>query len=430
METIVIKGVNEKVYHEVLPNGLNIYFYPNTKVNKFYITLKTRYGSKQTEFKRKDEKEYHKIPNGVAHFLEHITFHLDGKEADDLFAPYGAYINAFTSYETTTYVVNNTRNFKECLDNLLYFVYTPYYTEETVEKEKGIIIEESKRGDDDPNRIFYRERNKSIFSKSNVREKVVGTPDEIKSITLDDINAAYNTFYHPGNMYLIIGGNFDIDEAMNTIKKRMDTFKFDEFKGIDVKLPDEPRKVNMKENIFPAKVNNCRISYTIKLSVDDIKKTGLSLKEFDNYMELLLTMNFGGTSEYFEKLIENKICSYGSAVGTDLIDNIFIINIVNSPIKGREKDFIKMTEEYLNNLSSDEESYKRKLKVLKANYILSFENPTKVVDRIGSDLIYFNEIITDTLEIGNNFTKEIGEKIIKSIDLNNKTITVMTPIDK
>ena len=89
-----------------------------------------------------------------------------------------------------------------------------------------------------------------------------------------------------------------------------------------------------------------------------------------------------------------------------------------------------MTEEYLNNLSSDEESYKRKLKVLKANYILSFENPTKVVDRIGSDLIYFNEIITNTLEIGNNFTKEIGEKIIKSIDLNNKTITVMTPIDK
>ena len=98
MEEIKVKQTDEVVYKEVLPNGLTVFMYPSDICNSFNLSLTTKFGAVHTKFKYKDEDTIYTVPNGLAHFLEHITFHLDGKEATDLFKPYGAYINAFTSY--------------------------------------------------------------------------------------------------------------------------------------------------------------------------------------------------------------------------------------------------------------------------------------------------------------------------------------------
>ena len=422
MDSIKLKGIDETIYHEVLPCGLNIYMYPNNKVKNFSLSLMTKYGSTFTEFKRKDETEYHKTPNGVAHFLEHLTFHLDGKDADELFAPYGAYINAYTSYKKTEYVVECNRNFNECLDNLLYYVYTPYYTEQTVENEKGIIKEESKRGDDDPNRKFLKMKMKAIFNKSNYREKVVGELDEIESITIDDINNAYNTFYHPGNMTLTIVGNFDMDGALKIVNERMNTFTFDEFKGIDVVIPEEDIKVNKEYDELTANVLNDKLAYVIKMPISVVESTGLPPEEYSTYLDLILLSNLDATSAYYQEIIDKDLAPFASGIFSDICDNNIIINISNSPKAGKTQEFLDVTLKYLSELKIDEEVIRRKIKCLISRYILSFDTNESVVDNIITDLVYFDRIIDNYIEIFKNFSVEKAEKVLKTIDINNKTI--------
>lgn len=427
MEEIKFSRTNEIIYKDVLSNGLSIYYYPNKNVKNFFISLVTKFGSIDTKFKLKGEEEYREIPNGLAHFLEHITLHLDGMEANDLFKSYGAYINAFTSFLSTSYVCECNAHFNECLDNLLYYVYTPYYTEETVKNEKGIIKEESKRCDDNIDRVFYQRRMKALFSNYKYREKIVGELDEIESITLDNINDAYNYFYHPGNMFLVISGNFDIDDAQRIIKERMDRFNFGEYKEVDRFYIDEPievneRKVNEKANLLANKA-----AYLIKIPSKVIDETGISRLEYVNYLELILRSNLGCTSLYFNELLDNKICNNGSSVFVSIMQDYFIVSIINSPNDNKVKEFIELTENYINNLEIDEKDIRRKIKAETSEYILSFDDNESVNDMISSDIIISNKFNEDILDVLNSFDVNKGKKILDSIDFNNKSIVVFEP---
>ena len=136
MKKINFTGVNETIFHETLENGLNIYLVQNPNVKNYYITFTTKFGSIDTEFKV-DNGEYIKVPNGVAHFLEHLTFKMeDGADASDYLASLGCQCNAYTSHEETCYEVYGYTNFKEALTYLLDYVQTPYYTEEN--KNNGV----------------------------------------------------------------------------------------------------------------------------------------------------------------------------------------------------------------------------------------------------------------------------------------------------
>ena len=428
MEQIKIADSNEIIYKEKLDNGLEIYFYPNNNVKSFFLSLTTKYGSRQTCFKRGDEDTYHQIPNGVAHFLEHISFHLDGMEADDLFVQYGANINAFTSFDKTSYIVDCNNSFDKCLDNLLYYVYTPYFTSETVANEKGIIKEECKRSENDINRVFYMNKTKGLFSKSNIINKVVGELDEIESITLDDINNAYNTFYHPANMVLIITGNFDIDEAMKVINTRMNSFKFDKFAGIDVKNPNEPDKVNKEyQEIESDLMMNDKVSYSIKIPIKEALKTGLSLEEYDIYSSMILAANLDATSDYYRELLDKDIVRYSSSVTSGISDEFFIISIINSPKEGRVEEFIDITNKYVSNLKYDDKVVKRKIKCELSDYILSFDDNTSVYSFIISGVIYYGRVLDDYITILKSINEKNANKIIDSIDINNKSILYMKP---
>ena len=427
MEELSLKNTKEKIYKEVLDNGLKIYLYPNKNSKTFYLSLSTKYGSNYTRFKYKNDKEYKETPNGVAHFLEHITFHLDGKDADELFAPYGAYINAFTNHLKTSYVVEGTNNINECLDNLLYYVYTPYYTEETVQNEKGIIKEESKRGDDDPNRLFWKYRYKTLFSESNFKAKIVGELEEIDSISLEDINNAYSYFYHPSNMYLVISGNFDIKDIMKVINKRMNTFAFDKHQDVIVDIPNEPYEVKESHKEINANILLPKVSISLKMPLKDVNKTGLSLYEYDLYLDLILENNFGITSSYYEEIINNKISTVTSSAFSDLNDDYITIHIINTPSMDKIDDFIKLTEKQLNNLMVSEEELSRKKKSIISDYLLSFDDNVSVTNNIDSDIIYFDDIHTDCIDVIKRLDKDIIDTIIDSIDINNKSILIMKP---
>lgn len=430
MEEIRVNQTDEIIYKEVLPNGLSIYLYPNKNVEDFFISLCVRFGNKDTKFKFKDSDEYVEIPNGLAHFLEHITFHLDGIDAKDLFKPYGSYINASTSYERTAYIVQNNQLFNENLSTLLSYVYTPYYTDKTVENEKGIIKEEAKMCADDPGRVFYFNVMKSLFSKSKVRNEIVGTLDEIDSITLKNIEDAYHYFYHPANMYLTIAGNFDKDEAIETIKETMDKFTFDKYREIEVYQDDEPVKVNKEFHKEKGNSLTTKVNYSIKVPMKNFECTNLPIEDVYTYINCILDANLSSTSLYYEELMNNNIIQHPSSAYVEIIDDYFIITVANEPNEGKVDEFLKITEKYINNLELDEKVIKRKIKVETSEYILSYDNIRSVVGRIQSNLIDFRRFRNNYLDVVKSIDINTCKKVLECIDFNNKTIVILEPKNK
>ena len=241
MNKIEILGAKETLYVEHLDNGLDIYMIPNNKVKNYYVTLNTKFGSIHTDFEY-DGKDY-SLPNGIAHFLEHLTFNLPDENAFEYFSNLGASVNAFTSYDVTCYEVFANSRFKENVEYLIKYVYTPYYTKELVNSEKGVILEEVKMYKDRPGIQVVN----SIFDNLYINDKhqflVGGTVEDVKDIKLEDIEIAYKAFYHPENMFMILTGDFNPEEAVAIINDSMNKFKFDEYIKPVLKKVNEPFKI-------------------------------------------------------------------------------------------------------------------------------------------------------------------------------------------
>ena len=139
MNTIELKNIDEWIYHELLPSGLNVYIYSTPNVNNYNLYLLVKTGSIDNNFDVNGKRVT--IPNGVEHFLEHLTFNTEDGTAEEFFSKTGAYCNAYTSFDRTVYVASSDSMLKENLDYLLDYVNIPFYNKESVEKERGIIIE-------------------------------------------------------------------------------------------------------------------------------------------------------------------------------------------------------------------------------------------------------------------------------------------------
>src|SRR5699024_802372 len=214
MNKHVYDHIEETVYSEKLANGLTVFLHPKKAMSKSYAIFSTDYGSIDQNFVPLGETEEVSVPMGVAHFLEHKLFE---KEDHDVFADFGkqgASPNAFTSFTETAYLFSCTNNVKQNVETLIDFVQDPYFSEASVEKEKGIIGQEIKMYDDDPDWQSLMGTIKSLFREHPVKYDIAGTIESIKEITKDDLYTCYHTFYHPENMTFFLTGNFDPDEMM------------------------------------------------------------------------------------------------------------------------------------------------------------------------------------------------------------------------
>ena len=189
MKEIKINKTNEIMYYEKLNNGLEVYIVPNVYQKNFYITFTTKFGSINTEFKTKEEKTFKKVPNGIAHYLEHLMFNMEDGTAFDYFSKLGSSVNAFTTYDLTCYEVYSSTYFKENLEYLLDYVQTPYFTNELVNNERGIISEEIKMYDNNPNTELTYSAYKNIFVKDNRRNLISGNVEDINKIDIYVVNS-------------------------------------------------------------------------------------------------------------------------------------------------------------------------------------------------------------------------------------------------
>lgn len=421
MKEIVLEGLEEKIYEYTTKNGLKVYMWVNEKVNGCFASLSVKYGSIHTKFKV--GKKVYTVPNGLAHFLEHIKFNMkEDVTAHDEFIKIGGDSNAFTTFKYTSYIVFATQNKIENLNLLLDFVYNPYFTKKMISKEKGIIVEEANMSNDDPySKIFY-DNLKNVLQKSNYRNLITGEVEDIKEISLDDVEIVYDTFYHPKNMFLTITGNFNPYEMAKTVEDNLAKKEFREFQEVDIISESEPKKVTkdyMEENVG---ITYPRVKYSLKIPVNKFKN--VETIDLKLLCDLILNINFGSTSEFRSDLIlKGLVTSMGYSL--DIYEEYLVITITANT--NYQDEVIKLIREKFDNLEVDEKDIVRKRNAAIATLILDYEDIEQVNIKIQDDIINEGEIITDLKIRVASINQEKLESVINYINNDNVAISVFKP---
>lgn len=421
MEELELKGLNEKIYVYHTKCGLPIYMWVNEKVSSMYASLSVKYGSIHTKFKI--GKKTYEVPNGIAHFLEHVKFNIDEETtAHDEFYKLGGDANAFTTFDYTSYIVFATNNKKENLEELLNFVYNPFFTKKCISKEKGIIVEEANMGLDDPYSIVFFHSLLNTLQKSKYRNTITGTPDDVTSITLEDVKLVYDTFYHPENMFLTLTGNFNPYEMACLVEYNLSKKKFGKYLNPIIIKENEPKKVTTKYKEEYINVTYPRLKFSIKMDMSRFKNySSLELKILTS---LLFNINFGATSDFKDELMEKGLIQ-NMNVTCDVYDDTFVVTInVTSNFK---EEIIKKVKEKLENLSISELDFKRKKNATIATLILDYEDLENVSYRIQDDVLNNGGIVTNLKEILEDETIDDLKNIIDLLDFDNISINVFLP---
>lgn len=421
MEELVLKGLNEKIYVYNTKCGLPIYMWVNEKVSSMYASLSVKYGSVHTKFKI--GKKTYEVPDGIAHFLEHIKFNIDEETtAHDEFYKLGGDANAFTTFDYTSYIVFATKNKKENLEELLNFVYNPFFTKKSVAKEKGIIVEEANMGLDDPYSIVFFHTLSNVLQKSKYRNTITGTPEDVNSINLEDVKLVYDAFYHPENMFLTITGNFNPYEMASVVEDNLSKKSFGEYLQPIVIKESEPKKVLEKYKEEKINLTYPRVKICCKMDMNKFKDySKLELKILSN---LIFNINFGATSDFRDELMEKGLIQ-GMSVATDIYDDTFVISI--SVTTNFKEEVIKRIKDKLNDLQISDIDFKRKKNATIATLILDYEDVENVSYRIQDDILNNGGIITNLKEILEDETLEDLEELINLYDLDNLQISVFLP---
>ena len=215
LEQSVIK---EKLYWQRIEPGLEVFVLPKKGYNKKYATYSANFGSIDSHFIVEGEKRELQVPDGVAHFLEHKLFEDEEGNAFDRFAVLGASSNAFTNFTNTTYLFAATDNFTQCLELLLDFVQNPYFTDESVEKEKGIIGQEIRMYEDNPQwRLLI---SWGFIPETPGKNRYAGTVESISKINKEVLPVLPN-FYHPSNMAIFVVGDVDAEQVLAQIENNI-----------------------------------------------------------------------------------------------------------------------------------------------------------------------------------------------------------------
>ena len=416
-----LEKLDLELYEETLTNGLRVFIVPKDNVNSVYATFNTKFGSVNQEFIPNGSKKMIKVPLGVAHFLEHKMFEQkDGVDPFTFYSERGCDANANTSNYKTTYLFSGSNSFAENINYLLDYVQDPYFTDENVEKEKGIIEQEIKMYDDDP---FFKMYDKIIYNSfinHPIKYPIAGTIKDVYSITKEDLYNCYNTFYHPSNMFLVITGNVDPEETINIIKVNQEKKEFDKFSGIKVKEYNEPNKVEKKTDKANMDIEISKLGIGYKIDASKIKK---SIQEVKRYLSILFDLKLGSTSKLNEDLKNMNLTTHDidyTLINTD--KHILLIVMVETNDTDK---VLNLIEEELKNLNVTESELTRKKKVKKSGSIYNSDSIYSINSKIVNNIMNYDEVILDDYKHIDEINKKDMDKIVSSIDLDNKTIYVI-----
>ena len=418
MNKISLKKLDLDIYTEVLDNGLRVYLCKVPR-NTIHARMTSLFGGSILEFKINGE--YCKMPAGVAHFLEHKLFEKEDYDPTLVYEENGATCNAFTTPFITSYYFNGSDNFYDNLDNLLKLVHNPYFTDKNVLKEKGIISQEKKADMDDPYSIIYDRSLVNTFKNSDFKNTVLGSLEDINSITKEDLYKCYNTFYHPSNMLLTISGDIDIEKTMNFIKSFYKDKDFGNKKDIIIKEKKENEKV-VKEIDYiykDIKYKEVQINYKVKNvhMFDDEYVNSL-------YFSLILDMNFGGLSDISDIAQRNSNFISGISSRITKVDDFYVISFHVS-VKKDENEAIDIIDKTLKDFNYNIEDFKLLKKAILNGLILSTEDANEICYKIVNQIRLYGKIIDNEKEIISKLDFDTLNKFSSLINLDNRSVVVL-----
>ena len=417
MQIIENSKVKEKLYIEKLENGLTIMIVPKKGIQKKYVIWGTNYGSNDSKFIVPGEKEPTEVPKGVAHFLEHKMFEQEsGINSLDTLTALGVEANAYTTNDHTAYLFECTENFYPALDELMDYVQHPYFTDENVEKEKGIIGQEIMMYDDYPEWRVYLNALEAMYHEHPVKLDITGTIETISHIDKDILYKCYNTFYNPSNMAMVVCGDFEPEKLLEEIKKRLIDKKANgEIKRI---YPEEP------ENIVQEKIEQ-KMDVSEPLFTIGIKDKVANEKEKVKKhlaIEILLNIIIGKSSNLYQNLY-NK----GVMFSTPGIDYEFSRDYAHILITGQSKEPEKVYEAFkktVNELKEKgikAEEFERMKKMLYGAFIKEYDEPGDISRMFLAD--FFKGINSfEYLEEITIINEQYVEQILKEVFIENKMV--------
>lgn len=424
MKIIESTKIKEKAYFEKLENGLNIIIIPKENTNKKYVIWGTNFGSIDNRFIMPGSNEEVFIPDGVAHFLEHKMFEQpNGTNSLDTLMALGLEANAYTTNDHTAYLFEcSSDKFYEGLDELMDYVQSPYFTDENVEKEKGIIGQEIMMYDDDPGFKLYLNTMDCLYHKNAVKLDIAGTIESIRKIDPDVLYKCYNTFYHPSNMTLVVCGNFKPEELIEEIKKRL---KHKENQGEIKRIYEvEEDSINrkIKETNMEVSVPIFMIGYKDKLpNSEEIVKKHIAI-------EVILNMLIGKSSELYKELYNN-----GDLLAEPDLDYEFSKQYAHVLISGQSKNpqviyerFKTEVEKFKRN-GLNEEHFERIKRKIYGDYVTEYNSVGDIARMFLSDS--FKGINSfDYIEKYNTVTREYVEQVLREVfDEKKMVLSVVRP---
>lgn len=356
MDKLTYESVEETVFKNKLPNGLDVFLLPKKSVAKTYGIFMTNYGSMDRTFTPIDETEETTVPDGVAHFLEHKLFEKEDRDVFNDFLSQGASPNAYTSFTKTAYLFSTTKMVEENVETLLDFVQEPYFSDESVAKEKGIINQEIKMYDDQADWQSFMGTIKNMFQNTPVNIDIAGTVSSIAPITKEDLYTCYNTFYHPANMVLFVIGNFDEKSMMQLIEQNQANKSFPVLNEIKRNIPEEPEKVAVKESVIHLPVSIPKVTIGIKESNKQLS-TETFLKN-EMIQGLLLDYFFSSSGPFYEQLYKEELIDDSFEYSTT-VEKYFGFSLISSNTNNPDQ-FIKRMKQMLvstNSMTITEDSF-------------------------------------------------------------------------
>ncbi|MFF2014836.1 EF-P 5-aminopentanol modification-associated protein YfmH [Paenibacillus sp. NPDC058177] len=374
MEQLRYDKLQETLYHEVMDNGLQVYVLPKPGFRKTYATFATKYGSVDNHFRVAGGEET-TVPDGIAHFLEHKMFEEPEGDIFATFASNGASANAFTSFDQTVYLFSATENIETNLSTLVDFVQRPYFTDENVEKEKGIIGQEINMYADNPDWRVYFGLIEAMYDKHPVHIDIAGTIDSISTITKETLYTCYNSFYHPSNMLLFVVGGVEPEKVFELIRSNQAGKSYDIQGDIERIFEKEPEQVatKRKESKLAVSMPKCLFGFKEK----ELGLSGEAAVWRDLTTKLMLDLLLGSSTALYQKLYDEELISdsFGhefnsspqyafSAIGGDTKDPDLLLKRIKEEIEPllqsgfAEKDFERARKKkiggYLRMLNSPE----------------------------------------------------------------------------
>ncbi|MFD2829722.1 EF-P 5-aminopentanol modification-associated protein YfmH [Corticicoccus populi] len=397
------KTIDEKVYQETLDNGLDVFIINKPGYNKKFVTYTTKYGSLDDQFTANGVS--HKVPDGIAHFLEHKMFEKEDGDVFNLFSKNGANANAFTSFDRTSYLFSTTEQFYPNLKLLMDMVEQPYFTDETVAREVGIINEEIKMYQDNPGYRLYFETLNAMYQNLPVKIDIAGTLDSISEITKEHLFLCHETFYHPSNMVLIMVGDYNVEEVIGYVKEHQSKREISDEMAIERLLPEEPREVNTRKKVLELDVNETKVMLGFKHH-QDLEDPDDRLKR-DISMMFALDMLFGEQSEYYYEMLNSRLIDDSfnfSHQEETQFSHVLMTTNTDAPDAFKDRILEIIEEAKHNNTITKERLDNQKREVI-GDFLSSLNSPEYIANQYtkyhldGYDLYQLPEIIEDiTLE--------------------------------